>query len=244
MGLGFPDSTEAANVNHVNTFMEFYKKFPEVAAEFKAFAPIFFYVVYSETYLLTKNKKVMVPADIKGLKVGSSGVRAEYIQKMGGASVQDTPPTAYEKLQTGVTDAAFAAASAAADFKLYEVTKYVPDVVFGGGGHPQIMNINTWNKISPEDQKIMIELATEASRRSSAAIAKGNEAALKLLMERGMYVTLTDEQKAEWQKSFEPFWDVWVADAVSTGVSEARAREMLNWWKSKVDAAWAEYTKK
>mgnify|MGYP000038287989 CR=1 FL=1 len=241
-GLGFPDDTEAANVAHANAFLEFYNKFPAVQAEYKDFAPIFFYVIYSESYLLTKDRKVVVPEDMKGLKVGSSGIRAELVQQLGAVSVQDVPPTAYEKLQTGVTNAAFAAISAVHDFKIYEVTKYVLDIAFGGGGHPQIINKNTWNKISPADQKIMMDLAPEASRISSKAIAELNVLSWKEVADMGMVVTTTPEQKAQWKKVFEPFWEAWVKENEANGVTNAR--EMLNWWKSKVEAAWAEHDKK
>jgi TRAP-type transport system periplasmic protein len=236
-GLGFPDDSEAANVAHVNTFMEFYNKYPAVAAEYKDFAPIFFYVIYSESYLLTKDKKVTVPDDIKGLKVGSNGIRAEFVNSLGGVSVTDVPPTAYEKLQTGVTNAAFAAVSAVHDFKIYEVTKYLPDIAFGAGGHPQIVNKNTWNKISPADQKIMMELAPEASRMSSKAVGDLNAVSWKEVVDKGMVITTTAEQKAQWNKVFEPLWEQWIKENEANGVKEAR--EMLNWWKGKADAAWA-----
>jgi len=236
-GLGFPDDTEAANVAHVNTFLEYYNKYPAVAAEYKDFAPVFFYIIYAESYLLSKDKKVTVPADIQGLKVGSNGLRAEFVNKLGGVSVTDVPPTAYEKLQTGVTNAAFAAISAVHDFKIYEVTKYLPDVVFGAGGHPQIINKNSWNKISPADQKIMMELAPEGSRRSSKAIADANVTSWKEVQDKGMVIALTAEQKAQWNKVFEPLWEQWIAENEANGVKDAR--EMLNWWKSKSDAAWA-----
>jgi TRAP-type C4-dicarboxylate transport system substrate-binding protein len=241
-GLGFPDDTEAANVAHVNAFLEFYNKYPAVKAEYKDFAPVFFYCIYSESFLLTKDKKVVVPEDMKGLKVGSNGIRAELVQQLGAVSVTDVPPTAYEKLQTGVTNAAFAAASAVSDFKIYEVTKYLPDVTFGAGGHPQIINQDTWNKISPADQKIMMELAPEGSRLSSKAIADANASAWKMLVDKNMVTTLNADQKAQWNKVFEPMWNQWVTEAEGRGVKDAR--EMLNWWKAKVDAAWAEHDKK
>ncbi|MBN1189101.1 MAG: TRAP transporter substrate-binding protein DctP [Dehalococcoidales bacterium] len=236
-GLGFPDDSEEANVNHVNTFMEYMKKYPKVAEEYKDFVPVFFYVIYSESYLLSKDKKVLVPDDIKGLKVGSNGIRAEFVNKLGAVSVTDVPPTSYEKLQTGVTNACFAAISAVHDFKIYEVTKYLPDVVFGAGGHPQIINKNTWEKISPEDQKIMMDLAPEASRISSKNIGDLNALSWKEVVDKGMVLETTPEQKAEWNKVFEPLWEDWIKENEANG--HAEAREMLNWWKSKVDAAWA-----
>lgn len=83
----------------------------------------------------------------------------------------------------------------------------------------------------------MIELATEGSRISSKAIGDANAAAWKEMEAKGMRVTPTAEQRAEWNKVFEPLWEEWIATNEANGVTEAR--EMLNWWKAKADTAWA-----
>ncbi|MDD5701647.1 MAG: TRAP transporter substrate-binding protein DctP [Dehalococcoidales bacterium] len=236
-GAGFDDDTEAANVSHVNTFLEFLNKYPAAAEEFKDFAPVFFYFVYSESYLASSSKKVTKPEDIKGMKVGSNGARLDFVNSLGGAGVTDVPPTAYEKLQTGVTDAAFAAISAVYDFKIYEVTKYILDFPFGGGGHPQIINKNTWNKISPEDQKIMMDLAPEASRISSQSIAEANMLGWKTVEDMGKRTTVTPEEKALWDEEFSVLWEDYIKEAEAAGLTNAR--EAFEWWKEKADASWS-----
>jgi TRAP-type transport system periplasmic protein len=235
-GTGFPDHTLEVNTDHMNTFFDMLNKYPAVAAEFKDFAPVFFYVVYSETYLLTKSKKVTLPADVKGLKVGSNGIRLDLMNKMGAAGVTDVPNAAYEKMQTGVTDASFVAISAVHDFKLYEVTKYVLDVPFGGGSLPPIMNKNTWNKISPQDQKLMKDLAIEGAKISHKATADANLSAWKEVEGMGKRVNATKEEKAAWDKEFQVTWDEYVQQNEAAGVKEAR--DVLNFWKAGADKAW------
>jgi TRAP-type C4-dicarboxylate transport system substrate-binding protein len=235
-GAGFPDDTLEANTAHTNTFFELLDKFPAAAAEFEQFAPMFFYIVYSQSYLISKNKKVTVPTDLKGMKVGSSGLRMDFVSKFGSAPVTDMPPTAYEKLQTGVTDASFVAVSAAKDFKIYEVTNYILDVPFGGGGMPIIMNKNTWNKISPEDQQLMKELAVEGSRMSNEAIAENTRDAWQLLTDKGMKVTVTAEERALWDKEFAVLWEEYIQQNEAAGVTNAR--EIFNFWKAAADKAW------
>ncbi len=236
-GAGFDDDTEAANVSHVNTFLEFLNKYPAAAEEYKDFAPVFFYFVYSESYLASSNKKVTKPEDIKGMKVGSNGSRLDFVNSLGGAGVTDVPPTAYEKLQTGVTDAAFAAISAIYDFKIYEVTKYILDLPFGGGGHPQIINKNTWNKISPQDQKIMMDLAPEASRMSCKSVADANMLGWKTVTDMGKRTTVTPEEKALWDEKFSVLWEDYIKEAEAAGLTNAR--EAFEWWKEKADASWS-----
>ena len=235
-GAGFPDDTLEANTAHMNTFFELLKKYPAAAAEYKDFGELFFYVIYSESYLISKRKKILVPSDIKGLKVGSNAVRMELVNRIGAAPVEDIPPLAYEKLMTGVTDATFVAISAWHDFKLYEVTNYVLDLPFGGGGHPIVVNKATWNKISPQDQQIMKELAPEGARRSHQALADLNRKSWIEAADKGMKVTPTDKEKKLWEDEFKVTWEKWIADREAAGIKEMR--DIFNYWKSTVDKAW------
>jgi len=235
-GVGFPDDTIAANEAHTATFLEMLKKYPAAAAEYKDFAPVFFYVIYSESYIASKSKKITTPADIKGTKIGSNGLRLDFINKMGGAGVTDVPPTAYEKMQTGVTDGAFAAISAIHDFKIYEVSKYILDVPFGAGGQPQLINKKTWDKISPQDQKIMMDLAPEASKRSSQAIGDLNAASWKEVEGMGKRVSVSKDERALWDKEFTALWEQYVQEAQAAGFKDAR--DLFNWWKATSDKAW------
>lgn len=236
-GAGFPDDSLEANTAHMNTFFELLKRFPAAAAEYKDFGEVFFYVIYSDSYLISKRKKILVPSDIKGLKVGSSAIRGELVGRLGAAPVEDIPPMAYEKLMTGVTDATFVAISAWHDFKLYEVTNYVLDVPFGGGGHPIVINKATWNKISPQDQQIMKELAFEGAKRSHQALADLNRKSWEEAASKGMKVTLTEKERKLWEDEFKVQSEKWIAEREALGIKDMRS--IFNYWKSAVDKAWA-----
>ena len=238
-GVGFPDDTLAANTAHMNTFFELLRRFPAAAAEYQDFGPLFFYVIYSEAYLVSKGKQPRVPADVKGMKVGSNGIRMELMEKLGAAPVTDIPPTSYEKLQTGVTQATFAAISAFHDFQLYEVSDYVLDVPFGAGGHPIVINKNTWNKISPGDQQIMKDLAIEGAKRSHIALADLNALSWKEMIDKGMRTTATKAERKLWEDQFKILWGEWIAQNEAAGVNNAK--EILDFWKSASDKAWAEH---
>jgi TRAP-type C4-dicarboxylate transport system substrate-binding protein len=235
-GAGFPDDTLEANTAHMNTFFELLKRFPAAAAEYKDFGEVFFYVIYSESYLISKSKQILVPADVKGMKVGSNGTRMDLMAKLGAAPVRDIPPTAYEKLQTGVTQATFAAISAVYNFQLYEVSDYILDIPFGGGGLPIVINKTTWNKISPQDRQIMKELAPEGARRSHEALADLNRRSWKEMTDKGKKVSATKEEKKLWEEKFKILWEEWIAQNEAAGVKDAR--DMFNFWKREADEAW------
>ena len=145
----------------------------------------------------------------------------------------DIPPPAYEKMQTGVTQATFAAISAFHDFQLYEVSDYVLDVPFGAGGHPILINKNTWNKIFPKDRQIMMELALEGTKRSHQALADLNYTAWKEMVDKGMRVIATREERKLWEDQFKLLWEEWITQLEASGVKEAR--EIFNFWKNASD---------
>jgi TRAP-type C4-dicarboxylate transport system substrate-binding protein len=236
-GVGFPDETEEANVAAEQTYLEMLQKYPAANAELKEFGPLFFYIIYSESYLIGKGSEVRVPADLKGRKVGCNGIRQEAMEMIGAVPVTDIPPLAYEKLQTGVEEATWAAISAVHDFRIFEVTDWCLDVPAGAGGMPNLINKDTWNKISPADQKIMMDLAPEASRRSSATLADLNALSWKEIDDFGMRVDATPAETAQWETSFTPLWDIWAADAKANGLDDPMG--LLDWWKAKADAEWA-----
>jgi TRAP-type C4-dicarboxylate transport system substrate-binding protein len=138
---------------------------------------------------------------------------------------------------TGVTDATFVAISAWHDFKLYEVTNYVLDVPFGGGGHPIVINKATWNKISPQDQQIMKELALEGAKRSHQALADLNRKSWEEAASKGMKVTLTEKERKLWEDEFKVQSEKWIAEREAMGIKDMRS--IFNFWKNAVDKAWA-----
>jgi TRAP-type C4-dicarboxylate transport system substrate-binding protein len=138
---------------------------------------------------------------------------------------------------TGVTEATFAAISAWHDFKLYEVTNHVLDVPFGGSGHPIVVNKATWNKISPQDQQIMKELAVEGMRRSHQALADLNRKSWIEAAEKGMKVTPTEKERRLWEDEFKIQSEKWIAEREAAGIKDTR--NIFNYWKSLVDKAWA-----
>jgi TRAP-type C4-dicarboxylate transport system substrate-binding protein len=170
------------------------------------------------------------------MKVGSNGTRMDLMAKLGAAPVRDIPPTAYEKLQTGVTQATFAAISAVYNFQLYEVSDYILDIPFGGGGLPIVINKTTWNKISPQDRQIMKELAPEGARRSHEALADLNRRSWKEMTDKGKKVSATKEEKKLWEEKFKILWEEWIAQNEAAGVKDAR--DMFNFWKREADEAW------
>jgi TRAP-type C4-dicarboxylate transport system substrate-binding protein len=137
-------------------------KIPEVAAEYKDYhliAPI----EIDPGYLITKNKKVLMPEDLKGLKVGgASGAMADLMAAYGAAGVFQIPPQAYMNMDKGVTDAAIMTYAMIGPYKMYEICKYILTQTFSAGTLLVLTSHDFYNSLGAADQKIFDETWEDA----------------------------------------------------------------------------------
>ena len=234
-GLGFPDTVKGYKA-HADTFAALIEKYPVLADELRDIK-IIFDIINSNSILLSSNKEIHLPSDLKGLKVGATGPAGEMVIRMGGASVFSVPPQAYQKLQTGVLDAQPIHFLAIGEFKLFEVAKFALDLSWGQAELPLVLSKKSWDKLSAVDQKIVMEagcigqqVAFQAAEERSL---KGRQAFLDT---GGKIVTPTVEEKTAWMKEFSVIWEDWIAETEAAGIAEARS--MFNDWKKASEQSW------
>ncbi len=160
-----PEGTKAA----AETLTAALNKYPSMAKEMEGLKLIA-HIFQAPVHLLTKDRLVRVPADVKGLKIGGSGLRIPALELIGAVPVQDIPPLAYEKLQTGVTQGTLSDWAGISSYQLWEVAKYITDVDFGQCAFPLVMSTDAWNKVSASDQKILLDVGAESYKVYLATI--------------------------------------------------------------------------
>jgi TRAP-type C4-dicarboxylate transport system substrate-binding protein len=227
-GDGFPDTAKGMLAAEA-AFSDLINKFPAVANEFKDFKYLWEY--HGEAYyLFIKNKEAHIPQDVKGMKIGSSGLRMQTAAAIGGVPVNIVPPLAYQNLQTGVIEGQLMSGNMAGDFKIYEVAKYAVMYNFGQVAFPVLMNKDTWNKISLEDQKIMLDVIKPMLVEFHELSAKVNNEKVALSKEKGqIQVIPTQAEKAQWDAAVNTVAETWIKDAKAAGV--ANAEEILNYYR-------------
>lgn len=141
-------------------------------------------------HALTK-KPVSSPEDLKGLRMRTIGapVWIETIRAMGAEPTPMPWGEVYSALQLGTLDAAEAQPTAIWGAKLHEVVSHVTKT-----GHIQLVTAlvvgkDAWDKISPENQKIVRELAVENGRYASGLTIELGEKALEDVAASGVSVT-------------------------------------------------------
>lgn len=226
--MGFPDTAEG-NLAAGNAVFTLIDKFTELKAQFQNFKLLSVNVTPNRT-LVIKSKEVHLPSELNGLRIGGSGSTLDFAVLNGAAKVSVAPPDSYLSLDKGVIDGFFCTKGQWHDYHLYEVAKYFIDYTFGQGVIVTAMNLDSWKKIPERDQKIMMDLMSEARKISAKSEVDGINKGVQEVKDSGKkIITLTSTEKAAWQKSAEIFWDSWIQEMNGSGFKSQK--EILNEWK-------------
>jgi len=192
--------------------------------EYQDTKTFFLYSVPNFNYL--GKKKVTSLAEMKGLKLRSSGgFVPKTIGLLGATAVHMPPGDLFLSMQTGVVDGATLGYLAVVQFKLQEVGKYfMLGFSFGSTCNGVAMNKNAWEKV-PNDLKPMV---SEEIRRMGYLANKVNddhfESSMKMFASAGLEVyTLPPEEVDRWNKLLKPAVHKWVADLQAKGLPADKA---------------------
>jgi TRAP-type C4-dicarboxylate transport system substrate-binding protein len=179
----------------------------------------------------SKNRKIVVPADVKGEKVRpAQAMVATLVTQLGGINVQSSAPEIRDVIEKGVADAGTFPWGSTYLFGLDKVTKYHMNVPLYVTVFAWVMNKNTYENMSPLQKKAIDDhCTTEWAGRIAgpwAAFERAGVAKLKADPAHEVY-TLTDAQLAEWKKAAEPVVNVWKGNARKAGIDPDAALSEL-----------------
>jgi TRAP-type C4-dicarboxylate transport system substrate-binding protein len=198
----------------IRAFDKWYRK--HAATEMKDVKYCFGFIL-DPVRLHTRNKKVVVPGDIKGMKVRpSQATFATWVTLLGGTNVTSGPSEAADLLSKGVADAVTFPWGSVTLLGADKVTKYHLDIPLATATFQWIMNPKTYASMSAAQKKVIddhcttdwaVKFAGPWVEYEAAGISK-----VKALEGHETY-SATPEQVAEWKKSAEPLNKQW-ADGV------------------------------
>jgi TRAP-type C4-dicarboxylate transport system substrate-binding protein len=229
--LGISDSYLATGAADVD-FLNMYKKFPELQAEFDGYK-LLWYNQLADYQIVSKKKLIRVPSDLKGKKIGGTGDKMKIIDSAGGVTVNLIPPDAYMNLDKNVVDAFVLNWIMSYIYKIDEVCEYFLDYGVGSSGLAIIMDIDSWNKIPEDDQKLMMDLWPEAAKFGLTEDLKLLDAGKKHFQESSTVVVPTAQEIEKWEQVAEPIWNKWVEDNKAKGLKSAEA--VFSEWKQIVE---------
>ena len=165
---------------------------------------------YSGFKVMSANKKLIAPADYKGLKfrIQSSKVLEAQMRALGAIPQMMAFSEAYQALQTGVVDGQENSWSNIYTQKMHEVQKYITVTNHGYNGYVVVVNKKFWDGL-PSDIRPELEKAMkEATAYGNGETQKENDDALEEIKKSGKteIVALTPEQDAAMRKAMEPVY--------------------------------------
>ena len=166
-------------------------------------------------------KKVVVPGDLKGLKVRPAGSTiGEMVKMFGGTNVQTSAPEARDAIERGVADEITFPWGSLILFGIDKAVKYHMDVPLYTTMFTYNINLKTYNALSPAQKKVMDdhcspEWAAKIADPWADFEANGRDK-LKAMAGHEVY-KLNSEQLSEWTKSVEPLHTSWIEAVKKVG---------------------------
>jgi len=171
----------------------------------------------------SKTKKILVPADIKGMKIRPAhATMATWVTQLGGTNVQSSAPEVRDILDKGVADAVTFPWGSVPLFGIDKVTKYHMNVPLYVTTFAFVFNKNTYNQMSAAQKKVIDNHCTnEWALKVAAPWADFEHNGIaKLKAEAGHEVyDLSAAQLAEWKKSAEPLSKTWADNVKKAGAN-------------------------
>ena len=111
----------------------------------------------------SKIRQIVLPADVKGTKLRAAGKKFEFMLREAGASITSMPSSeTYHALSTGVLDTMLTSSASFVSYRLYEVLSYINaprDYSIWYMAENLIISQKTWERLTPEQQKVFTEVA-------------------------------------------------------------------------------------
>src|SRR6201985_3642539 len=160
--------------------------------------------IHSPSSFHTRTKKIVVPDDVKGMKIRPAhATMANFVTLLGGTNVQSSAPEGRDIIERGVADGVTLPWGSLVLFGVDKVTKYHMDAPLYVTTFVFVMNKDTYNAMSDRQKKAVDDNCnTEAAGRVGEPWGKFEDAGVdKVKAEQGHEVyTLTPEQLGQWKR--------------------------------------------
>lgn len=187
--------------------------------------------IHAPSTFHSRTKKIVVPGDIKGMKVRPAhATMAAWVTQLGGTNVQAAAPEVRDVLEKGVADAVSFPWGSLVLFGIDKVVKYHMEEPLYVTTFAFVFNKAKYDQMSDRQKKAVdAHCTTEQAGLVGGPWGKfEDDGVAKVKAEAGHEVyKLTPEQLAEWRKSAEPLLKTWGDGVKKTGVDPDAAMKEL-----------------
>lgn len=161
--------------------------------------------------VLTCNDEVHLPADISGLKIRvmDSPIHISTWNTLGASAVPMPFSEVFTSLQQHVIDGQENPYSTLDIAGIYEVQNYIIETNHIYDPSAVLISKATWDKLSAEDQQILLDATAEAQEHAAEIVRDMDAATKEKILAGGSceIIELTADERAAWQEAVQPIWD-------------------------------------
>ncbi len=175
------------------------------------------YVEWGFRHMTSNIKPIKEPEDMKGLniRISPAALREDAFKQVGAIPTQMSFSELYSALQTGVVDAQENPLPTIVAAGFAEVQKYLSLTGHFYNTVMFVVNTDVWNKISPEDQAIILAAAEDMEKEVRVNNDASVESNLQALRDAGMEIN-DDVDTAAFREAMLPVYDKWEEEVFGT----------------------------
>ncbi|WP_206956942.1 TRAP transporter substrate-binding protein DctP [Trinickia acidisoli] len=156
----------------------------------------------------SRDKPIVVPADLAGEKVRGAGKMMEAaLQGAGASTVSMASSETYSAMQLGLLDGLWTSSGTFGSYRIYEVSKYYDSPENYGIYYtivPIAISMKTWNKLTSVQQKIMLDVGQSLEQSAFEGAKADDQRVAKLFASHGAKVhKMTLDEWNQWQALFQ-----------------------------------------
>ena len=223
-----------SSVKQANTLMRrLLAEVPELQAEAKRNGARTLFFHHLNPYLLVSKEPLLSVDAVKGKKIRTWGTdMPRMAQAVGMTPVTLSLPEIYEALGRGVVDAAPFSVDLVMNYKIFEVARNISDITLWLGPSWFVwISDAAWQKLTPQQQKVLQEVAVEANARDLEATVAAEKTAREELLKKGMrFHPFPEPERQKWRAALPNFFEDFIAGQEKEGRG-AEARKMISIWR-------------
>lgn len=179
----------------------------------------------------TVKKPVRSLEDMKGLKIRATGLATKIVSALGATPVGMPIGDQYDAMRRGVVDGTVTSPNALLGWKVGEVSKYSTLLLDVGYVTSMFvtMNLNKWNSLPPDIQKIFTDVSNEwveyTGKEWNRIEIEGFQHATKT---GHSFIYLSAQEQTRWRQAVKPLQDNYVKAMAAKGLPGKEALEYRN----------------
>ena len=161
------------------------------------------------------DRPIAALADLDGYQLRAANARAvEFFEALGASPVLLPWAEVVPALASGVIDGVSTSSSSGVDGQFWEFLSHMSRFDWANPLSVVTVNLDTWNRLDPEDQAAIEALAAELEPQFWQVSMDEDQRNLALLAENGLEISVpSDALRAEIAAASVPIWDAFVATA-------------------------------